>query len=366
MSTSTPIAPGAHIELRDAVWRVERLDLTSSGSQAWRCVGISEIVRDLEAVFLQEYEPDVRVLDPRATRLERDVSSQHRAGLLYVESLLRDVLPPDDGLYVGHRAAMDALDFQLDPAWMALSKPRQRILIADSVGLGKTLEAGILLSELIRRGRGRRILVATTKAMLTQFQKEMWGRFTIPLVRLDSVGLARIRAEIPTHHNPFYHFDKTIISIDTLKQNNWFRTHVEQAHWDVIVIDEAHNVATRGTRESQRAGIAEKLARNCDSLIMLSATPHDGKAESFASLMLMLDPTAIANPSDYTKDDIQGLYVRRFKQDVKAQLAQHIPEPAVMEAHAAATAEEEAAFDLLTALTLPTLDEGARGGILFR
>ncbi len=362
MPQPTPIAPGAHIELRDAVWRVERLDLTSSGSQAWRCVGVSEIVRDLEAVFLQEYEPEVKVLDPRQTRLVRDTSSRHRAGLLYVESLLRDVLPPDDGLYIGHRAAMDALDFQLDPAWMALSKPRQRILIADSVGLGKTLEAGILLSELIRRGRGRRILVATTKAMLTQFQKEMWGRFTIPLMRLDSVGLARIRAEIPSHHNPFYFFDKTIISIDTLKQNNWFRAHVEQARWDVIVIDEAHNVATRGSRESQRAGIADKLAGNCDSLIMLSATPHDGKAESFASLMNMLDPTAIADPSSYTAGEIQGLYVRRFKHDVKDQLARHIPEPEVMEAHATASEEEEAAFDLLTELTLPALDARAVGG----
>jgi superfamily II DNA or RNA helicase len=366
MAASIPIAPGAHIELRDAVWRVRQVDFTSTGTQAWRCVGVSEIVRDQEAIFLQEYEPQVRVLDPRRTRLERDTSSQHRAGLLYIESLLRDVPPPDDGLYVGHRAAMDLLDFQLEPAWMALSRPRQRILIADAVGLGKTLEAGILLAELIRRGRGRRILVAATKSMLTQLQKELWARFSIPLVRLDSIGLARIRAQIPSHHNPFYYFDKTIISIDTLKQNNWFRTHVENAHWDVIIIDEAHNVASRGSRDSQRAGIAGKLARCCDSLILLSATPHDGKAESFASLMNMLDPTAIANPSRYTKDDIKGLYVRRFKHDVKDQLAAHIPERTVMEAHATASAEEEAAFELLTELELPTLDQGATGGILFR
>lgn len=363
----TPIAPGAHIELRDAVWRVERLDQTSTGSHAWRCVGVSEIVRDQEAVFLEEYEREVRVLDPRKTELVRDTSSQHRAGLLYIESLLREVPPPDDGLYIGQHAAMDPLDFQLEPAWKALSRPRQRILIADGVGLGKTLEAGILLSELIRRGRGRRILVATTKAMLVQFQKEMWGRFTIPLVRLDSVGLARIRAEIPTHHNPFYYFDKTIISIDTLKQNNWFRRHVESAHWDVIVIDEAHNVATRGGRASQRARIARLLARNCDSLILLSATPHDGRAESFASLMNMLDPTAIADPSDYTAEDIRGLYVRRFKHDVKRELGKGSYEDRlVLQAHATASDAEEAAYDRLTSLSLPELDAHAHGGILFK
>lgn len=78
----SPIAPGAHIELYGAIWRVQRLDPTSIGTQAWRCIGVSEIVRDQEAVFLEEYEPDVRVLDPRKTQLVRDTSSQHRAGLL--------------------------------------------------------------------------------------------------------------------------------------------------------------------------------------------------------------------------------------------------------------------------------------------
>lgn len=327
---------------------------------------MSAIVRDQEAIFLAELEPEVRVLDPKKTQLVRDTSSGHRAGLLYIESLLRQVPPPPDGLYVGHRAAMDVLDFQLEPAWLALQKPRQRILIADAVGLGKTLEAGILLSELIRRGRARRILVATTKSMLTQFQKELWARFTIPLVRLDSVGLARIRSEIPSHHNPFYSFDRTIISIDTLKQNNWFRSHVEKARWDVIVIDEAHNVATRGGKQSQRAGIAETLARSCDSLILLSATPHDGRAESFASLMNMLDPTAIADESSYSREEIEGLYVRRFKRDVAHQLGEHVPEPRVIEAAARASEAEEQAFDAITGLDLPTLDEGARGGVLFR
>ena len=156
--------------------------------------------------------------------------------------------------------------------------------------------------------------------MLTQFQKEFWNRFTIPLTRLDSIGIQRVRSRIPTNHNPFYYYDKAIISIDTLKQDAEYRTYLEQASWDIIVIDEAHNVADRGTA-SQRNRLAGLLARRSDTLIMLSATPHDGKARSFASLVNMLDATAITNPDDYTKEDFRpGLVIRRFKKDVQEQV----------------------------------------------
>ena len=138
------------------------------------------------------------------------------------------------------------------------------MLIADSVGLGKTLEAGILMSELIRRGKGKRILVLAVKSMLTQFQKEMWSRFTIPLTRLDSAGLQRVRNRIPTNHNPFHFYDKAIISIDTLKQDVEYRHYIEQAYWDIIVIDEAHNVARRGSN-SQCSRIAQLLSERSGS-----------------------------------------------------------------------------------------------------
>ena len=343
--------PGARVVVRDAEWIVRRVDHAPGGFQVV-CDGVSELVRGREAVFLTALEPDIQVLDPAETRLVPDSSAQFSDSILYMESQLRQAVPNDDRIHVGHTAAMDLVPYQLEPARLALARPRQRILIADGVGLGKTLEAGILVSELIARGRGRRILVLAVKSMLTQFQKEFWNRFTIPLTRLDSIGIQRVRSRIPTNHNPFYYYDKAIISIDTLKQDAEYRTYLEQAQWDIIVIDEAHNVADRGTG-SLRNRLATLLARQSDTLIMLSATPHDGKARSFASLVNMLDATAIADPDRYTAKDFRpGLVIRRFKKDVQDDVRAAFPERDVFTRHITASPAEEAAYEALLAVQI--------------
>ena len=187
---------------------------------------------------------------------------------------------------------------------------------------------------------------------MTQFQKEMWNRFTIPLVRLDSNRIQMIRASLPSNYNPFFYYDKTIVSIDTLKRDVEYRTHLEKAYWDIIVIDEAQNVAERGDHQAQRSRLAKLLANRSDTMIMLSATPHDGRAKSFASLMNMLDPTAIADPENYTPEDIKGLCIRRFKNDVKDQVNGSFLERQVTLEHCHASAQEEHAFDLLAEMQL--------------
>lgn len=188
-SSKSVIAPGARVVVRDAEWLVRKVSKTSTDGQAFTVTGISEIVKDREAIFLDEIDKNIEVLDPVDTKLVANTISSYQKSLLYMESLLRQKAPTDENLYIGHKAAMDRVPYQLDPAIQALQKPRQRILIADAVGLGKTLACGVLVNELMRRGRGKRILVLAVKSMLTQFQEEIWIRFTIPLVRLDSIGI---------------------------------------------------------------------------------------------------------------------------------------------------------------------------------
>ena len=359
-------APGMRIIIRDEEWMVRKIEKNNMGNQALHCVGISSLVKDREAIFLTDLE-DIIIVNPAEVKLIPDTSSHFRRTQLYLESQWRQQIPTDTDLHIGDMAAMDLMPYQLEPAQISLKRPRQRILIADAVGLGKTLEAGILMSELIARGKGKRILVVALSSMMTQFQKEMWNRFTIPLVRLDSKKIHDIRAKLPSNYNPFFYYDKTIISIDTLKRDVEYRTHLENAYWDIIVIDEAQNVADRGNHQAQRARLAKLLADRSDTMIMLSATPHDGRAKSFASLMNMLDPTAIANPEDYTKDDIKGLCVRRFKKDVKDQVSGSFLERKIELERCKASQKEEAAFDILVDLQLQMdLDKTRTQGQLFK
>jgi len=357
-------AAGARVEIRDEEWMVRGVQATATGAHALRVVGISDLVRGRDAMFLDDLD-QVTVLDPRETDLVHDSSPRYRKTRLYLESLLRQSPPTTDELAVGHRGAMQASRYQRVPAAKALAQPRARILIADGVGLGKTIEVGILLSELIRRGRGQRILVIALRSVLEQFQEELWARFTIPLVRLDSKGIQRVQQRIPANMNPFHFYDRAIISIDTLKKDEKYRRYLQDCQWDAIVIDECQHVAERssqGGEASMRARLARLLAQTCDSLILTSATPHDGRPESFASLMNLLDPTAVADPSRFTHDEIGGLYVRRFKKDIEHEVGASFKDRKLVPHRLDATPAEDALFAALADAEFKTIGRQKTGG----
>lgn len=314
------IAPGSIVVIRDEEWLVTSAE---QGADGWlvRVRGLSELVADTTAAFyssLDKIEPQ----DPKAVNVIADGSSGYRDSRLWLEALLRKTPVPygDQAITVSTHMLADTLGYQRAAITAALDPThiRPRILIADAVGLGKTIEIGMILSELVRRGRGERILIVTPKHVLEQMQHELWCRFALPFVRLDSTGIQKVRQKLPATRNPFTYFKRAIISIDTLKSPR-YKAHLERQQWDAVVIDESHNLTNVGTQNNE---LARVLAPNTEALILASATPHNGREESFAELLRLLDPTVVKPDGSFTKDDVESLLIRRHRHspDVAAEV----------------------------------------------
>jgi len=343
------ITPGMRVLCRDAEWLVTEVHAEKT-FQTVRCVGADDLVRGHEAAFLTLLD-DIIPIDPRATKLIRDGGTKHLdRARLFLEAQLRQMPLTDPEPRVDGMGAFKPMDYQKEAVHRALLQMRPRLLLADQVGLGKTIEVGMIISELMRRGRANRILVLTKKSMLTQFQAELWNRFAIPLVRMDSAGVSKLRLKIPASKNPFEVYHRVIISMDTLKDVGRYRHFLEDTRWDVVVIDEAHNVAAAANPEKQlNYRLARLLSRRTDSMLLTTATPHNGRRETFGRLITLLDWSAIPDPKlrEYGPDDIAPFFLMRFKEDVRAEAGDQFAERQMIPLAATtidATADEEASY----------------------
>ena len=310
-ANSTAFAPGLMVKVRDELWLIPSVPQSVDG-YLLKVRGLSDYVRDTTASFYTAID-DVEVFDPAKVEVVPDRSPGYRTTRLWLETTLRQTPVPlyQEQLSVADQMLMDPLDYQLTAVRKALSDDnlRPRVLIADAVGLGKTLEIGMILSELIRRGRGERILVVTPKHIMEQFQQELWSRFAIPLVRLDSTGIQRVRQMLPASRNPFTYFPRVIVSMDTLKSPK-YRAQLEKVRWDAVVIDEIHNATNVGTQNNE---LARTLAPTTEALLLASATPHNGDPESFKEILRLLDPTAVLPNGEIDKDAVSRLLIRRHR-----------------------------------------------------
>lgn len=363
--SETPPTPGARILCRDAEWLITKADSVDfEDNYAIHCIGVDDLVRGHRSVFLTQLD-DILPVDPARTKLIKDESNSYNLSKLFLEAQLRQVpatgIEPDlEGLGVFRH-----MQFQVEAVRRALQQLRPRLLLADAVGLGKTIQVGMILSELMRRGRADRVLVLAKKSMLTQFQAELWNRFNIPLVRLDSSGIAKVRLRIPGNKNPFEVFHRVIISIDTLKNVARYEHFLKDTRWDVVIIDEAHNVAGASIPDRHLSyRLARLLSRRTDSMLLTTATPHNGKKETFGRLISLLDPSAIPDPKfiEYDAYDIKEFFLMRFKEDIRQEASGMLAERKVIPlTHTTADASEaeEGVYETLAKLRAALKQEDA-------
>jgi superfamily II DNA or RNA helicase len=177
------------------------------------------------------------------------------------------------------RAAIDILPFQLEPALALISGCAARFLLADEVGLGKTIQAALMLVELQQRGWCDRALIVTPAGLRRQWAEELHRRFDLHSSVMDAATLAALASSLPRDVNPWSSEPVTITSIDFLKRPEVLKGLCAQV-WDLVIVDEAHQASTA----SQRYGAVRVLAERSRYVVLLTATPHGGDDAAYRAL----------------------------------------------------------------------------------
>ena len=206
--------------------------------------------------------------------------------------------------------------YQLAAVNWVMEKLRQRALVADDVGLGKTIEAGLILKELTARNRADRVLFVVPAHLQKKWIRDMDRFFDINLTPGDRQWVEGERRRLGEETNIWdQEHQRMVTSMAFLRQEE-FQPALDEAFWDVVVVDEAHKAAKRGESPSITAKTVERVAGNSDSLLLLSATPHDGKGEAFRSLIEYIDPFLVAEDQDLSKEAVDRVMIRRGKQTI--------------------------------------------------
>lgn len=210
----------------------------------------------------------------------------------------------------------------------AIATNEVRYMLADEVGLGKTIEAGLIIKELQARGLIERVLVVCPKGLMTQWEAEMLEKFGERFTIVQPEDYATLRKVAPDQ-NVFANLTHVISPMDAIKpleeRVGWTQEKIDQYNqdriesviagaWDLIIIDEAHRVAGQ-TNEVARHKLGEMLSKASPHLLLLTATPHSGKTEPFLRLMRLLDEDAFPSVKAVVRDQVAPYLIRTEKRD---------------------------------------------------
>ena len=272
-------------------------------------------------------------------------------------------------LHAPFRSGISIEDYQLEPLVRAIDMPRARLLIADDVGLGKTIEAGLVIRELILRHRARTVLVVCPASLQVKWKEEMRDKFGLEFRIVDTEYLRELRRSRGLRANPWTSYPFLITSMDWAKAGEGLRllrdalppTVEYPRKFDLLIVDEAHNVAPAAGRaylkDSQRTKLIRMLSPHFEHRLFLTATPHNGYQASFVALLSLLDDSRFARGMEPDQKSISEVMVRRLKSEIVDDQGRPVfPKRVPLSLEVEYGEEEEAVHAALTEYTASRLE----------
>jgi len=325
---ATPPVAGQVVRVRTRTYLVETAQLSPGTGTLVRMACLDDDAQGEPLEVVWELELDPEILDREAWQsIGKRGFDKARHFSAYIHTLRWNCVTATDPriFQAPFRAGIRLDAYQLEPLRKALLLPRVNLFIADDVGLGKTIEAALIASELLLRRRVREILVACPPSMLGQWKDELEARFGLTFEVLDRAYLERIRQERGYGVNPWTTFPRFLISHKLLIDETYtgpLRDWLDNLRpGSLLIFDEAHHAApSSGAKyaiDSRITKAIRDLAPRFEHRLFLSATPHNGHSNSFSALLELLDPQRFTRGVKVLKSNLDGVMVRRLKEDLR-------------------------------------------------
>lgn len=323
--------PGSIVSCRSRQWVV----LPAENEEIIRLRPLSGNEEEIAGIYNKLRELGLETLEEAVFPLPNPISvKDHEAALLLMDAarlLLRSAAGPFRCL---GRLSLRPRPYQIVPLLMALKLETLRLLIADDVGIGKTIEAGLIARELLDRGEVKRIAVLCPPHLCEQWQQELREKFHIHAVVVRSGTASKLERDIPSNDSVFNYYRHLIVSLDYAKAERRrasFITHCP----DLVIVDEVHTCARPSNKtisQQQRHQLIQEIAQKQDQhLLLLTATPHSGIEKSFLSLLGLLQPEfedfTLDNLTQKQRDQLANHFVQRRRADVRLWLGNETPFP---------------------------------------
>ena len=320
MTTDTlDYLPGNLVRARGREWVVQADTHQGDGGSLLRLRPLGGADEDIITLIPElEFEP----VTPATFAWPNPEQAGNHAAALLLRDALRLKLRAGGGPFRSFgNIAVEPRAYQLVPLLMALRLTTVRLLIADDVGIGKTIEAGLIARELIDRGEVARLAVLCPPHLVEQWQGELQNRFNLQAVALTSASASRIERDLPHGVGLFDQHPIVVVSLDYIKSER-HREHFLSIAPECIIVDEAHTCASSGAGKQLRFELLQRLAKDTERhLLLLTATPHSGDEAAFYNLLSLLDPAFVSLQSRTSADDplrqqLARHFVQRRRKDI--------------------------------------------------